>query len=445
MKISIFGTGYVGLVTGACFAEMGNTVICADIDAKKIDLLKEGISPIYEPGIEDLILRNQKASRLTFTTDLKLSVTDSDILFIAVGTPPGEDGSADLSYVLSVARNIGQHMNDSKVIVNKSTVPVGTAKQVEDEVKKALNARGVTFEFEVVSNPEFLKEGTAIEDCLKPSRVIIGHTTENAKSIMQALYEPFVKNGHPIIFMDTTTAEMTKYAANAFLATKISFMNELSELCEKVGADIEKVRVGIGSDPRIGQAFIYPGLGYGGSCFPKDIKALIEESNLNHVTMKILNSVESVNLHQRQRFSNKVIRFAKEKGLTQIALWGLAFKPGTDDVREAPALDLIRDFLKHNLQVKAFDPVAISTAKQALRDLAKSVEFSENQYSCLEGSDLLVIATEWLCFREPDFGMIKSLLKTPTIFDGRNIYSLNTMRKLKFNYFSIGRESVICE
>ena len=443
MKIAVFGTGYVGLVTGTCFAEMGNEVICADIDQVKIGNLLKGISPIYEPGLDQLIQSNVKSGRLSFTTNLKKATQEGDLLFIAVGTPPSEDGSADLQYVLKVAETIGENLNSYKVVINKSTVPVGTGKKVREKIAQALESRRLTTEFDVVSNPEFLKEGTAIEDCLKPNRVILGCESARALPIMEQLYEPFLRNGNPLLRMDLLSAEMTKYAANAMLATKISFMNELSRVCERAGADVEAVRQGIGSDPRIGYAFIYPGLGYGGSCFPKDVRALIEIGASFDENLEILKAVEATNQLQRTRFFQKMERYFSRDGSDglrgkKIAVWGLSFKPGTDDIREAPALDLVARIAQAGATVNAYDPVSIHVAKIALKDQPQ-VSFSENMYDILDGADALVIATEWLPFREPNIQKMKAKMKSPVIFDGRNIYDPKQMQKAGFIYFGVGR------
>ena len=442
LRISIFGTGYVGLVTGTCFAEMGNEVICADIDSNKIQQLNRGISPIFEPGLEALIHTNSKDHRLSFTTDLKKTVEDSDLLFIAVGTPSDEDGSADLKYVLDVAKTIATHMNGYKAVLTKSTVPVGTAYKVIEVIQATLKERKVSFDFDVISNPEFLKEGSAIEDCLKPSRIVVGCETERAKEWMSRLYEPFVRNGRPLLFMDLLSSEMTKYAANSILATKISFMNELSRICEKVGADIEKVRHGIGSDPRIGYEFIYPGLGYGGSCFPKDVKALIKTGEDFGDDLHILKAVEATNKLQRKRFFQKIEKhFDGHLKGKKIALWGLAFKPGTDDVRDAPSLTLIHDLLQAGADISAFDPVAVEATKKDLGSKADRIRFVDSQYDALTGADALCIVTEWKHFREPNFDKIKSLMKQPIIFDGRNLYDPKALGEMGFIYFSIGRTS----
>lgn len=439
MRISVFGSGYVGLVTGSCFAEMGNDVICADIDATKIEKLKQGISPIYEPGLDEMIKSNYEAGRLSFTTDMEKAVKESELLFIAVGTPPGEDGSADLKYVLQVATTIGTYMDSYRVVVTKSTVPVGTSIKVKEALTQALKKRGVTFEVDVVSNPEFLKEGTAIEDCLRPSRVVIGSESEKAREMLGHLYEPFVRNGNPIYFMDPISSEMTKYAANAMLATKISFMNELSRLCEKVGADVEKIRQGIGSDPRIGFQFIYAGVGYGGSCFPKDVRALIKTAEQEGEDFRILKSVEMANQVQRERYFGKVSKhFDGNLSGKTFAVWGVAFKPGTDDIREAPAIDLIDYLLNAGAKVVAYDPVAMDCAKAHFRG-RDGLEFVSIPYNALEKADALCIVTEWKPFREPDFDKMKRLMKSPVIFDGRNLYDPELMTKMGYHYYGIGR------
>ncbi len=440
MKISVFGTGYVGLVTGTCFAEMGNDVICADIDAKKIERLTQGICPIYEPGLESLIASNLNDRRLSFTVNLEHAIESSDLLFIAVGTPSDEDGSADLRHVLDVAKTIGKTMTSSKIIINKSTVPIGTASRVSEAINQELVGRKLPIDFEVVSNPEFLKEGTAVEDSLRPSRVVIGVTSPHAKETMTRLYDSFVKNGHPILFMDPLSAEMTKYAANAMLATKISFMNELSRVCEKTGADIEAVRQGIGSDPRIGYPFIYPGLGYGGSCLPKDVKALLKTAELLAEPLSILNAVNTVNLSQRERFLKQVLRkLGPNLHTKRIAIWGLAFKPDTDDIREAPALYLVRQLLEAGAEITAHDPVALEAARAALGDFQGRLKFVQNNYEAAQGADALCVCTEWKPYREPDFGRLKTLMKTPWIFDGRNIYSRQTLQGLGCYYYALGR------
>lgn len=437
MKVSVIGTGYVGLVSGAGFAEMGNDVVCVDVDERKIENLKNGILPIYEPGLDEIVDRNFKAGRLHFSTNTGESVKDSEVVFIAVGTPSDIDGRADLKYVLQVAEEIGSSMDSYKVIVTKSTVPVGTASKVSEKIKQALTKRNLNLEFDVVSNPEFLKEGAAVEDFLRPDRIVVGCNSEKAKALMERLYAPFVRNGHPVYFMDVASSEMTKYAANAMLATKISFINELSRLCEEVGADISNVRTGIGSDSRIGFSFIYAGLGYGGSCFPKDVKAIVKTGVENQQEMAILSAVEKVNQEQRQWFTEKIINYfgADIKGKT-IALWGLAFKPGTDDMREAPSKYLSEKLTELGAKIKAYDPVAITAAK---KEISAQVEYVEDPYQVLEGADALVLVTEWREFREPNFDKIKSLMKSPVIFDGRNQYDPKRMLELGFKYTGIGR------
>lgn len=439
MKITVVGTGYVGLVTGTCFAEYGNDVICIDIDETKISNLNKGILPIYEPGLEDLVHRNHKEGRLTFTTDIGQAVSESTFIFIAVGTPPDEDGSADLKYVLGVAGDIGRLMDGYKVVVQKSTVPVGTAEKVRSSVAKELATRGANFEFDIVSNPEFLKEGTAVEDFMRPDRVVIGTDNVRTEELVKTLYAPFVRNNHPIIAMDIPSAEMTKYAANAMLATKISFMNEISRLCEKVGANIDNVRTGIGSDSRIGYQFLYSGIGYGGSCFPKDVQALIRTATEKGCKPRILEAVEAVNYEQKEIMVEKIFkRFGTNlKGKT-FAIWGLAFKPGTDDMREAPARVIITRLLEAGADIQAFDPVAVEEAKRIFGDI-RGITYFEDSYSVLNGADALVLVTEWKAFRTPDFEKIKSLLKNPVIFDGRNQYQHVEMDKLGFEYYSIGR------
>lgn len=442
MKISVFGTGYVGLVTGTCFAEMGNDVICVDTDKVKIDNLKKAVLPIYEPGLEDLVETNVKAGRLTFTTDSKHGIEKSDYLFIAVGTPPGQDGSADLKYVLQVATEIATHLSSYKTIINKSTVPVGTVEKVRQQINQILISRNLDISFDVVSNPEFLKEGTAIEDCLKPSRVVVGCDNAFSKEKMAELYEPFVRNGHPIYFMDSLSSEMTKYAANAMLATKISFMNELGRLCEKTGADIERVRQGIGSDPRIGFQFIYPGLGYGGSCFPKDVQALIKTGIQFDENLSILAAVENTNKIQREMFFRKILKYYNGDLSNRIfGIWGLAFKPGTDDIREAPSIDLIQRLIDSGAKVRAHDPVANEVSRSIYGD-SRTVQFFENQYEALTGADAMILVTEWKPFREPNFEKIKENLLKPIIFDGRNIYDPRTLKEQNFDYICIGRPNL---
>lgn len=439
MKVTVVGSGYVGLVTGACFAEMGNDVICVDIDDKKIDNLKKGIIPIYEPGLEDIIKRNYSGGRIQFTTNLQDGLTDALAIFIAVGTPPDEDGSADLQHVLSVAREIGKKMEKYLIIVNKSTVPVGTADKVRSAIKEELQKRGRSeIEFDVVSNPEFLKEGAAIEDFMRPDRIIVGTDNVRTAELMKELYAPFVRNNHPIFIMGIRSAELTKYAANAMLATRISFMNELSRLCEITGADIESIRQGIGSDSRIGMPFLYAGLGYGGSCFPKDVKALIYTSREYGLTADLLISVEKINKNQRSVFIDKIAKHfgGNLKGKT-FAVWGLSFKPQTDDMREAPSIDIINGLRERGAKLKAHDPVAMDVARSHLG--GSNIEYIKNYYDVLSGSDALLLLTEWNQFRRPDFDKIKSLLKNPVIFDGRNQYEPLKMRELGFVYYSLGR------
>ena len=436
MKIAIVGTGYVGLVTGTCFAETGIDVVCVDIDEQKIQNLEKGIIPIYEPGLESLVKRNVEKGRLHFTTQLKDCITECEAVFIAVGTPPDEDGSADLQYVLAVAREIGQYMEDYMVAVTKSTVPIGTSKKVKAAIQDELTKRGSDLEFDVASNPEFLKEGSAVDDFLKPDRIVIGTESERAKKIMERLYKPFLLNGHPLIFMDIASAEMTKYAANSMLATKISFMNDIANLCDIVGADINSVRKGIGSDPRIGNKFIYAGAGYGGSCFPKDVKALIKTGNDYKYKLRILQSVEDVNDDQKLVVYNKLSGHFKDlKGLT-IGIWGLSFKPNTDDMREAPALVLIEQLLEQGAKVKAYDPVAVHECKRKIGDV---IEYVEDAYEAVIDVDALVLMTEWSEFRVPNFKVLNKLMKQKIVFDGRNIYDPVEMIDNGFTYFGIGR------
>ena len=436
MKVAIVGSGYVGLVTGTCFAEVGIDVTCVDIDAKKIENLKNGIIPIYEPGLEEMVHRNMKKGRLQFTTIMAEALVDCEVLFSAVGTPPDEDGSADLQYVLSVARDCGRNMSDYLLIVTKSTVPVGTAMKVKKAVQEELDKRGVDIPFDVASNPEFLKEGAAVDDFLKPDRIVVGLDSPRAEELMKSLYKPFTLNGHPVIFMDITSAEMTKYAANSMLATKISFMNDIANLCEIVGADINMVRKGIGSDSRIGNKFIYPGIGYGGSCFPKDVKALIHTAADYNYNLRVLQAVEDVNDDQKSVMYHKVLKHfnGELKGKT-IALWGLSFKPQTDDMREAPALVLIRKFLEAGAKVKAYDPVAMHEAQRILGD---TIEYSQDQYEALIDADCLVLVTEWPEFKFPNFNIVRKLLKEPVVLDGRNIYELAEMKRKGFTYYCIG-------
>ncbi len=436
MKVSIVGTGYVGLVTGTCFSEVGLEVTCIDIDQRKIDNLDKGILPIYEPGLEELVVKNHLKGRLKFSTDLKKSIQTSDVIFIAVGTPPGEDGSADLKYVLNVASEIGQSMENYKVIVTKSTVPVGTSLKVQHAVTTELTKRNRTdIPFSVASNPEFLKEGAAVDDFMKPDRIVIGVDNTRAEEMMRKLYKPFVLNGHPILVMDIKSAEMTKYAANAMLATKISFMNDVANLCELLGADINHVRKGIGSDPRIGNKFIYAGIGYGGSCFPKDVKALIKTGEDAGHSMRILQSVEEVNEHQKTVLAHKIkAHFGDLKG-KKFALWGLSFKPKTDDMREAPSLVIIDFLLKEGAQVIAYDPVAMHETQKMIGD---TIRYSEEMYETLQGADALLLITEWPEFRNPDFDKIASLLNQKVIFDGRNIFDGKELVENGFIYQGIG-------
>jgi len=439
MKLAVIGTGYVGLVSGTCFAETGNQVICVDIDAAKVQKMQQGIVPIYEPGLETLFERNKSQGRLHFTTNLAEAVKDAQIIFLALPTPPGEDGSADLSYVMGVARQLSEIITDYKIIVDKSTVPVGTAEKVSEILSQKLD----NSLFEVVSNPEFLREGVAVEDFLKPDRVVIGANTEKARNLMKKLYEPFVRQGNPIVFMDTRSAEMTKYAANSYLATRISFMNEIANLCERVGADVDMVRRGIGTDFRIGKHFLYAGLGYGGSCFPKDVQALSKTAQDYEYDFKILNSVMSVNALQRQLFLDKITRFYPEglKGKT-FAIWGLSFKPNTDDIREAPALFLIDNLVAMGAKVQCYDPEASENVQhlyQKQPDKLAHIQFVDNQYQALAQADALLLVTEWNVFRNPDFDKIAQMLKTKVVFDGRNVYDKQEMQQLGFHYESIGR------
>ena len=440
MKITIVGTGYVGLVSGTCFAETGITVTCVDIDQNKIDNLNKGIVPIYEPGLEQLILRNKEKGRLFFSNSLKNSLLDCEAVFIAVGTPPDQDGSADLSYVLGVAREIGQNINHYMVIINKSTVPIGTAQKVKDAIQGEIDKRKVVVDFDVASNPEFLKEGNAIDDFLKPDRIVVGTDSEEAKKIINRLYKAFLLNGHPLLFMDIASAEMTKYASNAMLATKISFMNDIANLCEIVGADVNQVRKGIGSDARIGTKFIYPGVGYGGSCFPKDVKALIKIGSENNYTLNILKSVETVNEYQKGVLVTKIKKHFDNKldGKT-FGIWGLSFKPQTDDMREAPSLVIIDSLLKANAKIRAYDPVAMTEAKHKLGD---TIEYAYDPYDALLDVDALIIVTEWPEFRVPNYKVMQRLMKNKLIFDGRNIFEPSEMLELGFNYYSIGRKVV---
>jgi UDPglucose 6-dehydrogenase len=438
MRITIFGSGYVGLVTGACLADAGNTVVCVDVDARKIDLLKRGEIPIHEPGLDAVVKRNFDAGRLSFTTDAKVGVDHGQFQIIAVGTPPDEDGSADLRYVLAVANTIGEHMTEYKVIITKSTVPVGTADRVCDAVAKALKARQASIEYDTVSNPEFLKEGAAINDFMKPDRVVVGTDSPRASDLMRTLYEPFTRNRDRMIVMDVRSAELTKYAANAMLATKISFMNELANLAEHFGADIEAVRVGIGSDPRIGYAFIYPGVGYGGSCFPKDVQALKRSADEVGYQASILTAVEDVNNRQKQVLFNKIKSFFGDLQGKTIALWGLAFKPNTDDMREAASRVLMEALWAAGANVRAYDPVAMPECKRIYGDRADLV-LCKTSPEAVQGADALAIVTEWQEFRSPDFDYIKSALRTSVIFDGRNLYDPAHMARAGFGYHAVGR------
>ncbi|HWB64930.1 MAG TPA: UDP-glucose/GDP-mannose dehydrogenase family protein [Chitinophagales bacterium] len=435
MKIAVVGTGYVGLVTGTCFAETGNEVVCVDINKEKVEQLRKGVLPIYEPDLDILFERNTSQRRLTFTTSLQEGIEGAKVIFLALPTPPGEDGSADLKYILQVAEQLGGLIKQYVVIINKSTVPVGTA----DKVRALVGVKAQT-EFDVISNPEFLREGVAVEDFMKPERVVVGTRSAKAKKLMEELYEPYVRQGNPVIFMDERSAEVTKYAANAFLATKISFMNEIANLCERVNADVDMVRKGIGTDTRIGKRFLFAGVGYGGSCFPKDVKALYHTSKENNYEFRVLHAVMQVNNLQRERFVERILEKYKGdvKGKT-IALWGLAFKPNTDDIREAPALYIIERLTQAGAHIRTYDPEAMANVKQIFGD---KVFFAEDPYQALEGADFLVIATEWNIFRSPDFDKISSLLKEKVIFDGRNLYNVEHLKELGYYYYSIGRETV---
>lgn len=436
MKITVVGTGYVGLVTGTCFAETGNDVICVDIDAAKVEKMRNGEVPIYEPDLDVLFERNQRQGRLTFTTDLKSAITEAEVIFLALPTPPGADGSADLKYILGVAKDLSGMLDHYAVIVDKSTVPVGTAELVHAALAEKLDENL----FDVVSNPEFLREGVAVDDFLKPDRVVIGTESDRAEEIMRRLYEPFVRSGNPIIFMDVRSAEMTKYAANSYLATRISFMNEIANLCEQVGADVDAVRKGMGSDSRIGKRFLFPGVGYGGSCFPKDVQALARTAGQNSYDFQILNAVMAVNDRQRLRIADKIeAYYGNDLAGKTIALWGLAFKPNTDDIREAPALYTIDRLLAAGATVRAYDPEAMDNVKAIYGD---KVTFCGDQYEAIEGADALAVMTEWSVFRTPDFNRMKSALKQNIIFDGRNLYDLRRMVEAGFYYDSIGRNRV---
>ncbi|PVX50762.1 UDPglucose 6-dehydrogenase [Balneicella halophila] len=440
MRIAVVGTGYVGLVTGTCLANVGVTVTCVDIDKEKIQKLNEGIIPIYEPGLEELVRKNTSQNRLSFTTSLKDSLKGADAVFIAVGTPPNEDGSADLQYVLAVAEEIGKSINDYIVIVTKSTVPIGTSKKVSEVVQKSLNSRDVKVDFDVASNPEFLREGNAVQDFLQPERVIVGTDSERAKKVLKRLYRPFIESNHPVLFMDIFSAEMTKYAANAMLATRISFMNEIANLCEEVGANVDNVRKGIGSDSRIGSKFLFPGAGYGGSCFPKDVKALVRTADEFGISLEVLKAVEDVNYKQKQVLFYKIKEhFNGNLEGIKIALWGLAFKANTDDMREASSLVLIDLLTKAGAEVVVYDPVAMDECRKRI---GNKVDYAKGQYEALEGADALVVITEWDEFRVPKFTYIEKRLKNKLIFDGRNLYEPAIMNEFGYTYYSIGRKEV---
>lgn len=441
MNLTVIGTGYVGLVSGTCFAEMGNKVTCIDINFQKINDLKNGIIPIYEPGLEAMVARNSNNGTLSFSTDLEKSLLKCDIAFIAVGTPMGEDGAADLKYVLQVASNIGDYMQQKLIIVDKSTVPVGTADKVKEKIQERLTKRGVTIPFDVVSNPEFLKEGDAINDFMKPDRVVIGVESKEAEEQLKSLYTPFFRTQDRMISMDVRSAEMTKYVANAMLATKISFMNEVANICELVGADVNKVRVGIGSDSRIGYSFIYPGSGYGGSCFPKDVKALKRSAQQHGYNPRLIEAVEKVNDDQKFVIANKVIRhFGENLSDKTFAIWGLAFKPETDDMREAPAIYIIKELIKKGAKIQAYDPKAIHESKKFYLKDVDNVSYFDSKYSVLKNADALLLLTEWKEFRSPDFEELKALLKQPIIFDGRNQYSSLKLEEKGFKYYQIGKK-----
>lgn len=433
MNITVIGTGYVGLVTGTCFAETGNQVVCVDIDEDKVERMKQGEVPIYEPGLEALFERNTRQKRLSFTTDLKAGIQKAEAIFLALPTPPGEDGSADLTYILGVAEQLSKIISRYTVIVDKSTVPVGTADKVHNTLAKHLDESL----FDVVSNPEFLREGVAVDDFLKPERVVIGTQSDKAKSLMERLYKPFVRQGNPIYFMDEKSAEMTKYAANSFLATKISFMNEIANLCEIVGANVDHVRIGVGSDSRIGKRFLFPGVGYGGSCFPKDVQALARTANQNNYDFQILNAVMDVNDRQRKVIVQKILRyFDNDIAGKTFGIWGLSFKPNTDDIREAPAVYIIQELLEHGARIKAYDPEAMENIN---RLFGEKVQLCDDQYEALIDVDALAIITEWSVFRTPSFSVMKELMKAPVIFDGRNLYEMDFMKDQDFYYESIGR------
>ncbi|XRE42610.1 UDP-glucose 6-dehydrogenase [Tenacibaculum discolor] len=440
MKVTVIGTGYVGLVSGTCFSEMGNKVVCVDINQEKINKLHQGIIPIYEPGLEKMVLKNVEKQNLFFTTKLEEAINESEIVFIAVGTPMGEDGSADLQYVLAVAKEIGQKMNDRLIVVDKSTVPVGTADKVKATIQAELDKRNETLEFDVVSNPEFLKEGDAINDFMKPDRVVIGAESDYAFEKMRQLYTPFTMTNDRFIAMDIRSAEMTKYAANAMLATKISFMNEMANICERVGADVNNVRAGIGSDSRIGYSFIYPGAGYGGSCFPKDVKALKKIAEENGYEAKLITSVEEVNNRQKLVIADKIInKFGEDLSGKTFGLWGLAFKPGTDDMREAPAIYVVKELVKRGAKVQAYDPKAMEEAQHFYLKDVENVDYKKAKYEVLVNADALILLTEWKEFRSPDFSEIEKQLKAPVIFDGRNQYTTYGLEEKGFEYYQIGK------
>jgi UDPglucose 6-dehydrogenase len=436
MKIVVVGTGYVGLVTGACLAEVGTEVICVDVNVQKIENLKKGILPIYEPGLDEIVERNFKKGRLHFCTDLAEAIIDAQVVFIAVGTPPGEDGSADLKYVLQVAETVGKHMTGYLVVVTKSTVPVGTAAKVKETISNALKERNSNIDFDVASNPEFLKEGAAVDDFLKPDRIVIGVESTRAKNLLHTLYDPFVLNGHPILFMDISSAEMTKYAANAMLATKISFMNDIANLCELVGANVNEVRKGIGSDPRIGTKFIYPGIGYGGSCFPKDVQALIRTAQQNNYPLRILSAVDEVNKDQKKILIKKILKhYNNHLQGKNFCVWGLAFKPKTDDMREAPSITIIHELLKAGAKVQAYDPASMHEAKNIFDN---TISLCDDAIEATKNTDAIVLVTEWPEFRLPDWQTIIKNMKEAVIFDGRNIYNAEEMKSKGFTYYGIG-------
>lgn len=440
MNIAVVGTGYVGLVTGTCFAETGVNVVCVDIDKKKVEMLRNGEVPIYEPGLDALLERNIDKGRISFTTSLEKGIKEADAVFIAVGTPPDEDGSADLKYVIGVAREIGQHMEDYKVVITKSTVPVGTSYKVKAAIEEELQKRGVRIPFDIASNPEFLKEGSAVDDFLKPDRIVVGIESKRAEKVMNRLYKPFLMNGHPLLFMDIFSSEMTKYAANSMLATKISFMNDIANLCELVGANVDLVRKGIGSDTRIGNKFIYPGTGYGGSCFPKDVQALVRTADEYGHSLEVLKAVEAVNYRQKNTLVEKIkSHFGRNLKGKQFGLWGLAFKPKTDDMREAPSLVIIEQLKALGANIRAYDPVAMHEAERILGD---KIEYAKDEYDVCIDADALIVVTEWSEFRMPNFRILEKLMNEKTIFDGRNIYDPEEMAEQGFNYYSIGRKAV---